>query len=133
MRITCALPALTIALTLCAALPAAASDTPPAHATTPNQTELLAMIKGNSSVGHWAGTPYKQFFNANGSTRYDEEGRRPSQGTWRVASDGKYCSVWPPSSRETCYSLVVDGRDIYWQSGDKHYKSTVVDGNIFLQ
>ncbi|MEM7293627.1 MAG: hypothetical protein AAF420_09590 [Pseudomonadota bacterium] len=107
------------------------ADTPPDNALAPSANELTQLIAGNSTYGNWAGQSYKQYFDSNGTTRYDEEGRRPSSGTWRIKANGQYCSIWPPSTNETCYNLVVTGEDIYWQSGDTYYKATVVPGNIF--
>ncbi len=110
---------------------AALADAPPPSAAAPSAEELSALIQGNSTQGAWDGKPYKQFFSADGTTRYDEDGRRPSQGTWRINTAGQYCSIWPPSGNETCYNLLVDGLDIYWESRGGHQKATVVKGNIF--
>ncbi len=106
---------------------------PPAEAAAPSQQQLLDLISGNSTEGLWAGRPYQQYFSASGSTNYQEAGARPSTGRWRVNAGGQYCSVWPPSSQETCYNLLVLGKDLYWQSGDTYYKASVLEGNIFLQ
>jgi hypothetical protein len=51
-----------------------------------------------------------QVFSADGRTTYTEGGR-PSQGEWRVVSDGQFESFWPPAHRAT-YELnwvVEDG------------------------
>ena len=110
---------------------AVASDTPPGTAAPPSAAELKALISGNSATGNWEGRPYKQYFSANGSTRYDEEGRRPSSGSWRINEKGQYCSTWPPSSNETCYNVLVNGQTIYWSSRGGYQKASVVPGNIF--
>ncbi|MEU2110898.1 hypothetical protein ACIOWI_32620 [Streptomyces sp. NPDC087659] len=39
-----------------------------------------------------------QTFDADGSTRYFETGRR-TEGTWSVDGNGDFCSFWPPSYR----------------------------------
>lgn len=44
----------------------------------------------------------RQEFHADGRTRYGEG----SWGNWTVRKD-RYCSVWPPSDRWTCYGVQV--------------------------
>src|SRR3954465_14966298 len=46
-----------------------------------------------------------QTFDVNGDTRYVEADGRPTQGTWYVDEDGRFCSFWPPSYR-SCYELL---------------------------
>ena len=58
-----------------------------------------------------------QQFNADGSTTYTTD--HASSGTWRI--DGtKYCSLWPPSDRWSCYDMArsPDGLDLRFIAGD---------------
>lgn len=43
-----------------------------------------------------------QTFEAGGGTVYIDT--RPSRGRWSVRG-GRYCSVWPPSERWSCYAV----------------------------
>jgi hypothetical protein len=54
-----------------------------------------------------------QTFAANGDTSYIEADGRPTQGTWYIDEDGRFCSFWPPTYR-ACYGLVwiVEGDEI---------------------
>ena len=94
-----------------------------------SQNEFRTLIEGNSIVGEWAGRPYRQFFDAHGRTTYVEKGAAATFGTWRIAEDGRYCSVWPPSPQESCYSVQRDGDTLFWDAGGgKVYSSQVVPG-----
>ena len=44
-----------------------------------------------------------QDFHADGGTLYEGDGRSQS-GQWRVEGD-RFCSVWPPSDRWSCYGV----------------------------
>jgi len=104
---------------------------PPESAAAPNQQQLSRLLSGNTLDGVWAARPYRQFFSASGSTRYKETEGAESSGRWRINSQGWYCSVWPPSDREVCYQVLVEGNNIYWKSGDDYYPSIVIKGDAF--
>ena len=57
-----------------------------------------------------------QNFHADGGTLYDGGGSSQS-GQWRVEGD-RYCSVWPPSDRWSCYGVEAEagGLDIRFVS-----------------
>ena len=97
----------------------------------PTQQELSHLLSGNTMNGLWAGRPYTQYFSATGSTRYREQDGPETSGRWRVNQQGQYCSVWPPSDREACYKVLVNGAKIYWESGDDIYPADVEKGFHF--
>ena len=101
------------------------------EAKTPTQKQLLDLLSGNSIEGVWAGRPFDQFFAASGRTRYREAGGSETSGRWSVNPKGQYCSVWPPSSSEVCYDVRVEGKTLYWKSGEKVYLSIVSEGASF--
>ena len=74
---------------------------------------------------------YQQYFSPSGATRYREGDGPETVGIWRINEHGQYCSVWPPASRWVCYSVRVDGNEIYWQSDDDYYPSEVKPGKLF--
>lgn len=94
-----------------------------------NQGEFQELISGNTMIGEWAGRPYKQFFNENRTTIYQEENSPPTNGTWSINEQGQYCSVWPPDPQETCYNVTREGNNLLWESGENMYPATVVDGD----
>ena len=94
-----------------------------------SQSEFQELITGNTMVGEWAGKPYKQFFNENLTTIYQEEDSPQTNGTWSINEQGQYCSVWPPNPKEACYNVTRDGNNLLWESEDNVYPATVVEGN----
>ena len=58
-----------------------------------------------------------QSFAADGVTIYTADSDQ--SGHWRVEGD-RYCSVWPPSDRWTCYGIEAEagGLDIRFVAGD---------------
>jgi len=103
----------------------------PSDASAPDQAQLTTLMSGNTLDGVWAGRPFRQYFAASGSTQYREGDGPSSTGSWWVSSDGHYCSVWPPSSREACYEVLVSGKQVFWKSGDEYYPSEVKEGKLF--
>lgn len=61
--------------------------------------EIDILLSGNTAVGVWEGTPYRQYFDADGTTIYAQEGSRSARGEWRVEGE-EYQSRWP---RETVW------------------------------
>lgn len=93
---------------------------------TPEEFETL--LAGNTMIGEWGSSPYRQYFSEDGITIYLSNGSQ-SEGTWRIADDGKYCSVWPPSPAEACYIVTRRGGELIWYSGDNRYPAMVVEGD----
>jgi len=104
---------------------------PPISAQAPDQQQLIELLSGNTLDGLWAGRPFRQYFAPSGSTQYKEGNGPPSRGTWRINSSGRYCSVWPLSTREACYQVLVENSNVYWKSGNDYYPSVVIEGNAF--
>jgi hypothetical protein len=94
-----------------------------------NQEEFTQMLVGNTLIGEWAGSPYKQFFDRGGNTIYIGDDGQRSQGYWRIREDGYYCSTWPPGQIENCYKVTLLGDELLWYSGQNRYTSYIVEGN----
>ena len=69
--------------------------------------EIKAWIDGNTVVGVWAGTAYRQLFRPDGTTAYDAAGTVRDKGRWWV-TDREYCSWWAGTG-EACYQVLRDG------------------------
>ena len=117
----------------CLWVPGANASNVPDASTAPDKQKVEELLSGNSIEGNWDGRPYFQYFSGKGSTVYQETGKSKTLGRWRVNSQGQYCSVWPPFSREVCYQVRVQDRTIYWKSGDNFYPATIIEGDIFNQ
>lgn len=87
------------------------------------EAQQWAMLKGDAvrqalsgrTLAYESGAT--QIFRADGGTTYITDSE--SIGHWRVEGD-RYCSVWPPSDRWTCYGVTrsADGRQIGFVSAD---------------
>ena len=110
-------------------LPAVAIE--PGDAKPLTQAGLQLLLTGNTLQGEWDGRPFTQHFATSGSTRYREGDGPQSLGTWSVNQKGQYCSVWPPSSTEACYEVLVKDNSVLWKSGGKLYPSVVTAGDTF--
>jgi hypothetical protein len=93
------------ALVLLAALaaPAAAADWQPLDGAG-IRAALAARVLGYPDGGH-------QNFFADGRTLRESAGGRPSWGRWTVEGD-RYCALWPPSDRWTCYRVERHARGL---------------------
>ncbi|MCG8361194.1 MAG: hypothetical protein MI920_37020 [Kiloniellales bacterium] len=92
--------------------------------------DVEALLAGNTAVGDWKGTPYRQFFAANGSTTYLAEGSEPSPGKWKVdQATGDYCSWWERSGWD-CYGVEREGDGYVWVTPSQDYRGPfkVVEG-----
>ena len=75
--------------------------------------EISKLLTGNTAIGSWDGTKYRQYFSDTGTTIYAQEGTRSSTGKWRVnESENTYESWWERGG----WSGYPVGRD-----GDKLY------------
>ena len=93
--------------------------------------EVEALLSGNTAVGDWRGTAYRQYFSEGGTTTYLQEGGVPSQGRWKAdPASGDYCSWWERSGW-SCYGIERDGDGYVWVVPDDSYRGPfrVVEGN----
>jgi hypothetical protein len=76
--------------------------------------QIKGWIDGNTVVGVWAGTAYRQVFRPDGTTAYDAAGAARDEGRWWV-TDTEYCSWWSGSG-EACYQVLRDGDMLIWRT-----------------
>ena len=76
--------------------------------------EIAQWIGGNTVVGVWAGTSYRQLFRPDGTTAYDAAGAARNEGRWWV-TETEYCSWWRGSG-EACYQVLHDGDTLIWRA-----------------
>lgn len=77
--------------------------------------EIAALLTGNTAVGVWDGTRYRQYFDPDGSTIYAQDGARSVLGEWRVDGD-EYQSIWPGDVAWEGWFIMEFGGDFYWVS-----------------
>lgn len=92
--------------------------------------EIRDWLLGNTVVGVWAGTPYRQLFRPDGTTAYKADGVPVDEGRWWV-TDTEYCSWWQGSG-EACYLVLRDGDDLIWRTKGvfrRSYSAAVAPGD----
>jgi len=87
-------------------------------------------LLGNTVVGAWDGTHYRQLFRTDGTTVYKADGVALDEGCWWV-TDAEYCSWWQGSG-EACYQVLRDRNDLIWRTKDvfkRSFAAQVVTGD----
>lgn len=91
--------------------------------------EIAALLTGNTIVGTWSDTRYRQYFDANGTTAYVTDGGRADEGRWRVNPDTNEYESWWRSTGWTPYLLVhTDEGGYAWVNGDRLETFEVLQG-----
>lgn len=79
--------------------------------------EITALLSGNTAVGTWEGTPYRQYFGTDGSTIYAQTEARSTVGQWRVDADlSEYQSIWPRDADWEGWYVMEYAGDFFWVS-----------------
>ena len=92
--------------------------------------QIKQRIDGNTVVGVWAGTAYRQLFRPDGTTAYDAKGAARDEGRWWV-TDTEYCSWWAGSG-EACYQVLRDGDKLIWRTKglfSRSFEASVLAGD----
>ncbi len=108
------------------ALPAGAGEAPGAVQAT--ATQIQQLLTGNTIVGTWSGSNYKQYYDASGFTVYVAEGAPPSRGKWRVKEDTNEYDSWWEQTGWTPYVVMMTNDGFAWVNGDKLEHFKVLDG-----
>ncbi len=93
-------------------------------------TEIKKWIGGNTVVGVWAGTSYRQLFRPDGTTAYDVTGTARDEGRWWV-TETEYCPWWAGAG-EACYRVLRDGDMLIWRTTGlfaRSFEARVVQGD----
>jgi len=91
--------------------------------------EITALLSGNTIVGNWSGTDYRQFFEADGRTVYMLGDGRRDDGQWRVSAETNDYESWWRSTGWTPYAMVrTDAGGYAWINGDRLEPFEVLSG-----
>jgi len=92
-------------------------------------TQIKEILSGNTVFGEQKGTPWKQYFDADGATVYISGDDAPSPGRWTVRGD-HFCSQWPPSENWDCYKMTGADQNVTWifEGGGDPWPAKVVPG-----
>jgi hypothetical protein len=92
--------------------------------------QIRAWIDGNTIVGNWAGTPYRQYFGPDGLTTFEADSAPAEIGRWWV-TEVEFCAIWPTGG-QVCYRVVREGETLIWQTMNpwgENFTAEVLDGN----
>lgn len=82
-----------------------------------NAAEITTLLTGNTAIGKWQGTPYRQFFGEDGVTIFAQAGSRSARGEWRVdPSNDEYQSIWARDTEWEGWFVMEFAGDYYWVS-----------------
>lgn len=77
-------------------------------------TEIADLLRGHTAIGMWQGTPYRQYFNADGSTIYAAKDQRSTLGKWRVDSTRDLYESWWDGSDWEVWGIIRRDGQLYW-------------------
>jgi len=77
--------------------------------------EIAILLTGNTAVGIWDGTPYRQYFDMDGTTIYAQKNARSARGEWRVEGE-EYQSRWPGEADWEGWFVMEYASQWYWVS-----------------
>ena len=92
--------------------------------------EIHDWIDGNTIIGVWAGTSYRQFFQADGITVYQVAGVPVEFGRWWV-TETEFCALYV-NGGQVCYRVARDGDRLIWQTMSvwrRNFTAEVLTGN----
>lgn len=91
--------------------------------------EIETLLSGNTVDGTWSGTPYRQYYDPDGTTLYVPDGGRGDEGRWRTNAETNEYESWWRSTGWTPYALVrtEDGGHA-WVNGDRLEPFRVLPG-----
>jgi len=95
--------------------------------------EILELLEGNTAVGDWMGTPYRQYFLDDGTTIYAQKGTRSTSGQWRINfQSNHYESIWDRGNWSGYGVSLIDDKYHWTQTGIEPQAFTVVEGEALL-
>jgi hypothetical protein len=79
--------------------------------------EVTALLTGNTAVGVWDGTPYRQYFGEDGVTLFAQPEARTTRGQWRVDPESdEYQSLWRGDAEWVGLIVMIWMDEYYWLS-----------------
>lgn len=79
--------------------------------------EVTALLIGNTAIGEWEGTPYRQYFGEDGVTLFAQPEARTTRGEWRVDPESdEYQSLWPGDAEWEGWIVMIWMDEYYWLS-----------------
>ena len=90
--------------------------------------QIQTLLAGNTSIGTWSGSGYKQYFTEGGMTMYIPDGGPPDQGRWRTNAETDQYESWWRMTNWTAYTVVMTNEGYAWVNGEKLEPFKVYEG-----
>lgn len=99
--------------------------------------KIKQLLTGNTILGTWAGQPYRQYFDANGSTIFAQKSATSTYGEWRIDLEENLYESWWRGSGWSGYQVVEENGQYFWMSQKDGQKDglqpfEVLDGQQLL-
>ena len=80
------------------------------------KADITTLLSENTVIGEWNGTPYRQYFMADGVTYFAPKDAGATRGKWRVSKDGNnYQSWWTgPGENWEDFALMRTAEGLAW-------------------
>ena len=89
------------------------------------QQQIEQVLSGNTAVGSFGSTTYRQYFAPDGETLYVPDGGQPDPGKWRASEEDEYCSWWSTTDW-VCYEMTGEGDHVTWHAKDGSQSPAVI-------
>jgi len=91
--------------------------------------EIEDLLAGNTIVGTWSGSSYRQYYSPDGTTTYVPGEGRKEEGRWRTDPETNEYESWWRSTGWVHYAMVRTEEGGYaWINGDRLEPFEVLDG-----
>ena len=90
--------------------------------------QIETLLAGNTIVGTWSGSGYKQYYGNDGFTMYVPDGGGEDDGKWRVNAETNEYESWWSSTGWTPYAIVMTNVGYAWVNGESLEPFQVFEG-----
>ncbi len=90
--------------------------------------QIQTLLEGNTVVGTWSGSGYKQFYGEGGFTMYVPDDGGNDQGMWRTNAETDQYESWWRMTGWTPYTVMMTNDGYAWVNGETLEPFQVFEG-----